>query len=336
MGEAPYTTNQFRFNLSVPLSSGDRYYYKVEAISPDNDTVSSFPYYFFTLDQIPPSVPEGLDGFINDSGVVFLHWKPNPEKDIQGYRVYRSNSLKEEFVEVTKFFCTDSLFNDTLRLDNLTSTVFYKVAAVDDNFNNSKISAPVALIKPDTIAPVSALFKDYLITAAGVQLSWINSTSDDLSRNQLIRVGEARTDTILNWKDTSAVFIDSTCALGKTYEYFIVSFDKANNFNLSPFLRVNYETGIRPSVSNIDANVDRQSKTIKITWDLPQEEIYSIQIYRAKSDEEMRLIKTIRDKECIEFVDKDLYINNSYSYKIKIVYKTGINSILSEEVIVVY
>ena len=336
MEETNYVSNNFQFTLNVPLSSGDRYYYKVVAVSPDNDSVSSFPYYFFTLDQIPPTVPVGLDGFINDSGVVFLHWKPNLENDIQGYRVYRSNSLKEEFLEVTRFFCTDSLFNDTLSLDNLTSTVFYKIAAVDDNFNNSKISAPVELTKPDTIAPVSALFSDYLISSDGVRLNWINSTSEDLSRNRLIRVYASQTDTILNWNDTSSSVIDTTCATGITYEYFILSFDKANNFSSSPFLRVNYETGVRPSVSNITSSIDRLERTIKLTWELPQEEIYSIQIYRAKSDEEMRLIKTIRDKECVEFIDKDLYINNTYSYKIKIVYKNGINSMLSEEIIVVY
>ena len=72
-----------------------------------------------------------------------------------------------------------------------------------------------------------------------------------------------------------------------------------------------------------------------MTWKLPKAEIYSIQIYRAKNEGQYRLLKTLRYNE-IEYIDKDLNINNIYRYKIKLVYKTGHQSKLSREVIVNY
>jgi len=328
--------NTFEFVSSVPVESGDQYYYKVAALSADNDTVYSFPFYFFTLDQVPPQIPLGLSGEISDSGIVSLTWILNPEKDIRGYRIYRSNDLKEEFVEVTKFYCESTIFYDTLSLDNLTSKIYYKIVAVDLNFNNSKRSDPVLLLKPDTIPPVPSIFLEYSVKSNGVDLVWVNSTSEDLAKSVLLRIDGYLTDTLLYWQDSTYHFIDTTGIPGKSYEYIIIVSDRSNNLSDTARLSVNYETGVRSGVSDIKSIVNREEKTITTTWNLPKDEIYSIQIYRAKNDEPFRLIRTIRDKSATSFIDKDLSINNTYKYKIKIVYKSGISSILSDAVRVAY
>ena len=80
--------SEFQFTLPSPLETGDRFYYKVAAISVDNDTVYSFHSYFFTLDQEPPSIPTGLKGTIDEKGIVSLEWNKNPDNDIRGYRVF--------------------------------------------------------------------------------------------------------------------------------------------------------------------------------------------------------------------------------------------------------
>lgn len=336
LSEQINTTNSFQFIANVPLESGDRYYYKVAALSVDNDTVYSFPYYFFTLDQIPPQTPQGLAGVVNDSGIVSLTWNLNDEQDIRGYRVYRSNSLKEEFTEVTKVFCVDGSFYDTLSLDNLSSKIYYRVSAVDFNFNNSKKSEPVLLLKPDTIPPVAALFTDYSVKPQGIELAWVNSSSEDAFEHTLIRQNEGKLEQLLLWKDTTSHFIDTSCVAGKSYEYYVISFDQSKNKTASEILRVNYETGVRVGVSNIQSLVDRTKKTIQLSWKLPVDEIYSIQIYRAKNDEAYRLISTLRDKKIELFTDVDLSMNNTYKYKIKVIYKSGVSSVLSDEIVVIY
>ena len=336
MSEQINSNNSFQFTATVPLETGDRHYYKVAALSVDNDTVFSFPYYFFTLDQIPPQIPQGLTGIVNDSGIVTLSWILNDEKDIRGYRVYRSNSLKEEFTEVTKFFCVDGVFIDTLRLDNLSSKIYYRIAAVDLNFNNSKKTEPILLLKPDTIPPVPSVFTAYSVRPQGVELSWVNSSSEDIFEHVLFRKNDEKLEQLHFWNDTTSCFIDTTCVNGKSYEYYVMSFDLSKNKTASEILRINYETGVREGVTNIQSLVNRAKKTIQLSWKLPDEEIYSIQIYRAKNDEPFRLISTLRDKKIETFTDADLSMNNTYKYKIKVIYKNGISSVLSSEVVVIY
>lgn len=328
--------DHFRFEATVPVSSGDRYYYKVAAIGTDNDTVYSYPKYIFTLDQIPPSTPLGLRGVINDSGVVKLNWQLNPENDIRGYRVFRANSLNEEFVEVTNYFVTEDVFYDTLRLDNLTKEVYYKIAAVDLNYNNSPRCEPVLILKPDTIPPVPGHFTKFEINDKGVFLSWRNSSSSDLKESQLIRVGKSSSEIIFIWTDTTVNFIDTTGIPGQEYQYVLVSIDKSANQSNSEPLHLFFETGKRDGVSKIQTSVDRELKQIKLNWVLPKGEIYSVQIYRAKADEKYVLYKTIREQNSTEFIDANVQINNEYRYKIKVVFKDGTSSVLSDEVSVTY
>jgi uncharacterized protein len=326
----------FNFAATVAVESGDRHYYKVAAVSEDNDTAYSFPYYFFTLDQIPPSIPQNLSGMINDSGVVSLGWTQNPEADIRGYRIFRSNALHEEFTEITTAYCAETSFKDTLRLDNLTPEVYYRMVAVDFNFNNSETTAPVLLLKPDTIPPVSAVFINYTVKTNGVFLQWANSSSKDVAENYLVRFHNNKADTIFTWSDTVQTFEDLTGTNGSTYNYTVITRDRSGNISRSALLAVNYETGIRPGVSELSALTDRAQKQIVLSWKCPVETIYSIQVYRSKNDEPFRLVKTIRDKAAISFVDKDLNINNTYRYKLKVVYESGVSSVMSVPLTVVY
>jgi fibronectin type 3 domain-containing protein len=244
--------------------------------------------------------------------------------------------LKEEFVEATKVFCTDSVFYDTLSLNNLTSEIYYRIVAVDLNYNNSKKCEPVKLMKPDTITPVSAVFTDYLSDKKGVHLTWNNSSSKDVAQSFLIRKKDLLIDTLLHWSDTTSHFIDSTGINGEKYSYFILTIDQSQNKTASAELNVYFETGTRVGVTDLNYKVNRELKQIELSWKLPQQEIYSVQIYRAKNDNGFILYKTLRDPKAMTFIDKDLSMNNTYRYKIKVVYKSGASSILSEIIEVIY
>ncbi|MBK9190642.1 MAG: hypothetical protein IPM77_03560 [Crocinitomicaceae bacterium] len=335
---AESSVNSFDFSLSsdAGITSGDRYYYKVAAVGTDGDTVYSFPYYFFTLDQIPPAIPQDLKGTINDSGIVSISWKLNIENDIRGYRIFRSNSLKEEFVEVTREFAQNGFFSDTLSLRNLTPEVYYRISAVDLNYNNSKLSAPVLILKPDTIPPVPAVIFDYLITSAGLEIKWNNSTSADLKESKLIRSDNSKTDTLIVWKNELLSFTDTTCVNGKSYNYSILTSDVSDNNTSSELIRINYETGIRSGISELNGVTDRESKKIILTWKLPAEPVYSVQIYRALNDGEFALYKTLRESGTESFADTGVAMNNQYLYKVKIVYRSGVSSLFSKTITVVY
>lgn len=332
------TNSEFEFIVPSPLETGDRFYYKVAAISVDNDTVISFHTYFFTLDQKPPETPTGLKGTIDEKGVVSLEWNENPDNDIRGYRVFWANSLKEEFVESTTHFVEGTIYSDTLALDNLTSEIYYSIRAVDLNYNNSKQCEPVKLTKPDTIPPVACVIKKYKVSINGVYLKWNNSSSIDVESNILLRENYEThvVDTLLSWSDTTSYHQDTTGTVGTTYIYTIQTADEKPNMSHTEPIFVNYETGIRAPVQNLKSEVDREEKHIKLTWEQDNSNVYSYKIYRSKNDGNFILFTTLTKVELNEFIDSQLNMNNTYHYKIKVVFKSGVNSSFSNVIDVTY
>lgn len=328
------TSDAFSFQYKVNLTSGDRHFFMVAAIGVDGDTVYSFPYYHFSLDQIPPGIPTELTGSIDSLGVVTLNWIEPGDDDLRGYRVFKSNSLDEEFVEVTEYYAETSIFYDTIGLNNLSSAIYYKVRAVDMNYNNGPITPPLKLMKPDTIPPVPPVFQKYEVKEEGIYLKWANSPSKDVKKVALVRQLEGFYDTIL-FINQQTEFVDTSCLLGRRYTYSFVAFDESNNSAASKGLFVSYEIGYRPAPKGFTGAADREKKAIQLHWNVILDDIYSIQIYRAKNDGKFRLYKTLREN-VNEYVDHDLSINNIYKYKIKVMYKSGHSSKMSTEITIVY
>ncbi|MFT5821449.1 MAG: fibronectin type 3 domain-containing protein [Crocinitomix sp.] len=328
--------NNFEFTYQANLLSGDRHYFKVAAISADGDTALSFPYYHFSLDQEPPEKPTAFKGEINENGIANLSWSAPADNDIQGYRIFRANSLKEEFIEVTKRLSPELSYQDTLRLDNLTSEVYYKIRTVDLNFNNSKSTTPILVMKPDTIAPVPCVIKKYKVEPKGIYLEWVNSQSTDLAGQYLVRKGVSKVDTLLNFQTEFEQILDTTCQIGGKYEYQILTVDRSNNKSFSAPLSVTYETGYRAAPINFSGVVNREGKVITLAWGLNSvEPIYSIQIYRAKNEGKFKLHYTIRE-DVTTYEDLKLSPNNVYHYKVKVVYQSGKSSKMSGAVEIVY
>lgn len=335
--ETKKTTDwNFEFIYESDVKSGDRQYFKVAALSVDGDTVYSFPNYHFSYDQEPPAMPTEVSGDIDENGLVNLKWNAPDDSDIRGYRVYRQNSLTDELVEVTRNLSPATNYVDTIGLDNLTSEIYYSVRTVDLNYNNSPITTPILLMKPDTIAPVPPIFKSYAVLPNGVSLSWANSPSKDVVNQGLVKIYPTGIDTISFHSATDTTFLDSLNLPGSKLNYYLFAEDGSNNYAVSEPLNLKFETGIRYGVHQLNATTDRREKTITLTWQyVLNDPIYSVQIYRAKGDGKLRLYETIRNAEQT-FIDTDLSPNNQYTYKVQVKYKSGHSSVLSEGVEVMY
>lgn len=309
------------------LKSGDHFYYKLALINKD-DTVFSTPYYFFTLDQEPPSAPKGLVGKIDSLGIVTLNWDKGIEDDLKGYRVFRANALDEDFVESTKRLILNQTFHDTLPLDNLTSEIYYFIQVVDNNYNNSIQSDTILVMKPDTIAPSQALIKTIKQELNKVIITWENSFSTDLSNSFLIRSSKNSIDTILNWQNvTLNQYEDSSLLSGLYYSYRILSTDKVGNKSSSRTYELYFEPGIRKQMEGFKAVVDKTNKSIVLSWDKPKDEVYSYQLLRKKTDGNYLPLKTITDANQLQYEDKNVTLNTSYSYAIKYLNSDGIQSL---------
>ena len=314
-------------------------YYVVCAVNLDDDTARSYPVLVQLSDKDPPRPPTGLSGTIDSMGRVMLKWSGNPESDLMGYRVFRCNSLNEEFTEVSREILKAPLFRDSVTLNTLTKNIYYAVTAVDHVYNNSGFSEPLLLKRPDKIAPVAPVLTNCIHTDSSITLHWINSTSDDVKRYELYRRSEKEKTAIRikdwNVQDSLRAFIDKNITAGTIYFYALKVYDDAGNYRLSDERSVIYETGKRDKISEIRFTVDREKRSITLNWTYPEKDVFSFVIYKSKKGEQPRIWKTINGN-LHSVVDRQLYIDNIYVYRIKAVLDNGAESEMSDAVEVNY
>ncbi|HLP12263.1 MAG TPA: hypothetical protein VK177_10065 [Flavobacteriales bacterium] len=315
----------------------NRVNYRIGAISTDDDTVFSYAHYYFIPDADPPASPLNVSGTIDKNGIVQLTWKVNTENDIKGYKIYRANNLKEEFVERTQNFCVTTVFTDTVNLNNLDSLIYYKVIAVDLNYNHSTPSQPLKLTKPDKIAPVAVVIKTVEGKQNGLLVKWNRSSSADVKLTKLWRIknGSPKLFLLMHVGDTTTQVIDTGVVAGNFYVYKFEVIDHSGNVSESKSGQHKFEPGFRNALSGFTAVANIEKHQIELSWNRPEERVHSYQVYRLKNKGRITLLKTIEPGNT-RYIDTELNINNTYTYAIKAVFLNGVHSKMTELVEVNY
>src|SRR5215471_3386582 len=92
--------------------------------------------------------PTGLVSRTGNESVI-LHWDPNSEANLAGYRVYRSTNSLGPFALQTSSLLTSPGFCDILGSDQLgikNGTYYYQVTAVTTASEESAFSATLAAV----------------------------------------------------------------------------------------------------------------------------------------------------------------------------------------------
>ncbi|MBS1638042.1 MAG: hypothetical protein JST26_19165 [Bacteroidetes bacterium] len=312
-------------------------YYKIIAVNNERDSSASHPALGQLADEEPPAVPTGLSGKIDSTGKVMLTWNKNTEKDLKGYRLYKMNTLKEEPVEITTKFITQTSYVDSITLSTLTEDIYYTINAVDNTFNNSQRATPVKLKKPDRIPPVAALIKGLSHTDTTIVFRWQNSTSRDVVKTELYRIQGKQKIKLREFcfPDTISYYCDFMIQNGQSYAYELVVIDDDNNKTSTITNPLLFETGVRPKIKTMKAVANLEAKVIELSWEYPEKELYSFILYKSKGDLPFVIYKTLKPGQ-FTFIDKDLSVSNIYRYKIKAVFNSGAESIISDVVEVKY
>lgn len=337
VNEKMLTVNDTVFTDKAPLASN---YYKIKAVSKLGGVAVSFPYLVLLPDNDPPAIPAGISGKINDSGWVRLVWRQNRDRDLLGYKVFRANNLAEEFTEITHRFLTRNEFFDTIEVNTLTKQVYYKVIAVDQNFNQSGYSEPYGLKRPDVVPPAKPVFGDVRMVKGGIQVEWVSSVSEDVVKYQLQRVDKSGGSgkTILDWnpqeKKVSPALMDTTATMGKVYYYTLTATDGAGNATTAHSGEVDYETGLRKAVTDFKAEVNTKLRTVTIRWNYPGK-VETYILYRCKKGEPMAIYQTL-EGNVTQWVEKGLSIGFVYVYQLKAALAGDLQTEISRELEVKY
>ena len=312
-------------------------YYVVQAIDTTGNISSSSPYFVTVIDSIPPVKPNFISGKIDSLGIVTLDIELNKERDLMGYRVFRSNAPEHEFSVINEGFHEKdtiytkaiSVFKDTVTLKSLTPYIYYKIKALDYNFNQSPYSDILKVKRPDLIPPETPVFKNVKVGKADIELEFILSSNEDVIEQTLYRKLDLKKEWIkhASLKNEQTTYIDKEVETGVKYFYTLRAKDDSDNYSdySIPVMGKPYYDGNRPGVKNLKIN--REKDQVYLQWDYEQmnENTFFV-IY--KKNKKGQFIQHDRSLE-LRFRESE---NNTSSYAIKVFTKDGGQSKLSEEV----
>jgi hypothetical protein len=314
--------------------SSDAAYITVTAVVKEGENKVSMPYLLQAEDSLPPVIPAGLRGVIDTTGIVRLDWNANMEKDLMGYKVFKTYVKGQEVTGIMDTVWKSNSFTDTVNIKNLNSKIYYAVVAIDKRYNQSGFSLLLEIKKPDVIPPSQPVFKDYAVADTVLTLTWVNSYDEDLKYTKLLRKGLsdslAKWDTIKQFNRGSSVteYKDISAKSGNAYAYTLISVD-SSGLESDPAIPLTValpDAFDKSAIRKFDAAADRDARNITLTWSLSAgQKISQIEIYKATEKEKLSLYKVLGN-DAADFVDTELKVNSKYQYGVRVIFFDGKNS----------
>jgi uncharacterized protein len=330
-----------------------KYYLRIYANSLDNDSLISTPVYIMSVDSIKPNPPINISAVLGTDGIVNISWQKNTlDKDVYGYKVFKSNLLTEEPAEINTGVVQSLTYKDTLKNTDLNRSAYYKIdnkysyyylMAIDSSFNQSNLSAAIVLTKPDKTAPISPIIKSYKLIGKSVNLIWKVSPSKDilnhfLKRSKLNGLNSpppyvwTNVSTFGNLNDTT--YTDNSISSEGVYVYTLVAKDSASNESFSNFIFVEIKSNSfdKPTFSTFTGSFDEVGKFVSLNWVYTASGIENYLLYKKENTGSFTFYKNI-NKSTLNFKDNDVDFQSSMTYAIKAVFTDGTYSNLKEVVV---
>jgi fibronectin type 3 domain-containing protein len=182
----------------------------------------------------PPAAPSGL-GVTPGEKALTLTWAANPERDLRGYLIYRSEGTQTASAELLLTGTPIMALSYTDAISQGVQTRYhYRVVAVNTTQVKSAPSAAVSAALLDTTPPPAPVLAAVTAGPTGLTLSWAQAEVPDLAGFEVTRMAEgaAISPTVLNAAPLDAAartYTDMTAAPGVTYAYSLRSLDRAGN-----------------------------------------------------------------------------------------------------------
>lgn len=316
-------------------------YYIVGAVDTAGNMAQSLPAYGEIVDSTPPAIPTGLKGTIDSNGIVRLSWRLGPEPTIIGYRVVWANDPAHEFSMRTNMPVADTTFVDTVSLNTLTPSVYYKVIAVNARKIFSKPSAMLELRRPDIVPPESPVFTDVRVSDSSVTLVWAPSRSADVRSHLLSRrgPGDEQWTLLASLGRNADAYVDRHVVQRTTYEYQIEAVDSSGlHSRPSPVVTARpYDSGVRPGIEDLRVEKDPKTDRVSLSWQYHtgRKEKYWFVVYRAIGNGPLLELASVDSTQHVYHDDRASGAGQ-YRYAVKVMGEGGVESPLSPAVSVTH
>ena len=292
-------------------------YYRIAAVDTAGNTSQSLDV-MVTLDDFdPPPVVTGMTGSIDTAGRVLMQWDENPAIDLIGYRIYYANAPDHTFIILNSAPLPFPEFYDSISLKTLTPYIYYRVSAVDNNYNESELSDTLRLIKPLKIPIQQPIIHEYKSLGESISLTWAPCSNSLASGYILQRKSDRGTDwvEIVSSSDlATVVYHDSTVEQGQIYQYRLKTTSLLTTE--SPWSQ---EVSVQMRRSRVAGLIVLQgAKTdqgIQLSWDYDRRGDYKILVYRETAEGKLKYFRSVPQGEEL-FIDVAPNVGeNSYSVR---------------------
>lgn len=302
-------------------------YLVIAAVAKAGEPMPSFPVLVQPTDTIPPATPKGLTGLIDSAGVVRLSWKPSPDRDVLGYRIYRAQHDREEMIPLNDKAITATSWIDTISVKSLNSQVYYAVAALDQRYNQSDKSEVVALRKPEVVPPSAPVIVQYEIKGKAIVLTWATGGEDNLAAVQVYRALRGGTPTLIHTATDlrQHTFRDSVLQADAYYSYtlYAVSQGGLKSFP-SPNVTIQAPATVAQAggITAFTAKINRRTQHLDITWKHSLPDVKQFELYRNEDGKGFRLMKTVKGFDT-KTEDETIAAGKTYEYMLRAILPAG-------------
>ncbi|MEM9917958.1 MAG: hypothetical protein AAF990_07670 [Bacteroidota bacterium] len=278
--------NTKRYFDTAPLPTA---YYRLQAVDVNGYEYLSGAVMVQEVDTVPPVPPVGLNGTFTLSSIAELSWQANQEDDLDGYKVYVSDSRDGEYTQATDYKIEKPEYIHEIDPGFVVDSIFFKLCAIDKNDNYSDLSPAFGMERPDVVGPSRPNLFKARPTPAGIRIGFRFSSSKDRSRHEFQRkprnapgwqtiekvdVSEedAFLQILLQNNPTDSCYVDTTILERREYDYRLVAYDDQDNVSSSQILHIRpYDSGRRGAVSNVSVRT-----VCTPVGQIPQQEAYDI------------------------------------------------------------
>jgi fibronectin type 3 domain-containing protein len=333
--EKIYESKKTEERSFTDLSPNLTNYYILSVYDRETEKFTLSHTYAELIDSIPPAPPTDLAGTIDSTGVIRLAWKSNLEKDIDGYRVYRSNRPDFEFLLITPSIITDNSFTDSVQLQTLNKEIYYRLRAIDLRQNQSEFGDILGLKRPDVIPPVAPVIQSVEAQKNSLLITWLNSSSTDVVRHHVYCQKEGsnyfrRMASLDKPTGRQSVYLDGNVQAGKTYSYQVRAEDDSGL--LSEASSPMQQKAPGEIAGEIVLKTQTSFGQIRIAWEIKsKKKVERVLIYKAVGDDPMSLYSNSTESS---FTDIETAAEKTVAYCIKAIYDDGSSSGLSNEAVV--
>ncbi len=322
------------------LDGRQAHYFKVMSTDNAGNSITSIEYFVSVPDLIPPEAPAKIEAVIEDDGTVHIAWEHSISDDVDGYWVYFSNRLTDEFSIVHEGIIKENYYTYQIQEKFLNEVIYYVVAAKDEQGNRSDLSDIIEVERPDKVPPQKPIMNDIQVEDNGLLISWLPSISQDV---EYYYVHKKTFGTTEEWVvmdsltgNAELFYRDADCNLGKYYEYKIQAKDDAglySEFTPSKKGRVPFKPELFAVRDlTVELNKDKTAIQLKWTyapplvkgWDFP----YQFYIYKSNGKSNVDNYRQLTNDQ-FTFSDTDFVEGSLYNYAIKIQFENGKSGVLS-------